>query len=67
MALREVEYKLYYEDDDPGSIVEALNTDREYAIWEVDTDSGEACIVVIHPEYIKVKIIKDETTEDRIE
>ena len=52
---KETEYKLYYDDDDPGNIVEALNTDKQYMMYEIDGDKG--IIVVIHPEYINVKII----------
>lgn len=52
----ETVYELPFSDDDPGNIVEALNTDREYMMYEMDHDSG--IIVVIDPSFgIKVKII----------
>ena len=53
----ETEYKLYYSDDDPGNIVEALNNDLSYTMYEVSED--KAMIVMIHPEYINVKIVEN--------
>ena len=55
--MKELEYQINYDDDDPGNIVEALNTDRSYTLYEVDPETGRGAIVMIHPEYIKVKII----------
>ena len=53
----ELEFKIPYDDDDPGNIVEALNTDRTYTLYQIDHD-GRGAIVMIHPEYIKVKIVE---------
>ena len=51
----ETEYHLAFNDDDPGNIVEALNTDKEYMLYELTDNRG--IIVVIDPMGIKVKII----------
>ena len=51
----ETEYQIWYDDDDPGNIVEALDRDLSYTLYEIE--DGRGCIVQIHPEYIKVKII----------
>ena len=53
--MKETEYTLRYAEDDPGNIVEALNNDLSYTMWEMDDDT--AMMVMIHPEYIRVKII----------
>lgn len=54
--MSEIVYELPFSDDDPGNIVEALNTDREYMMYEMDHTGG--IVIVIDPSYgIKVKIV----------
>lgn len=54
--MKEIEYHYTFDDDNPGDIVEALNTDREYSMWEMDDDGG--IFILIKPTGISVKIIK---------
>lgn len=51
----EIEYEYRFNDDNPGDIVEALNTDTEYSMWELGDDGG--IFILIQPTGIKVKII----------
>lgn len=55
--MKETEYHYEFTDDDPGNIVEALNTDREYMLYEIDSNSQRGIVIIIDPLGIKVKII----------
>lgn len=54
--MKETVYHYSFTDDNPGDIVEALNTDREYMMYELDDSGG--IIIVIKPTGIDIKIIE---------
>lgn len=58
--MQEVEYEFLFNDDHPGDIVEALNNDKEYLMWETDPLTGEGIAILIQPDRIKIKILQNE-------
>ena len=44
-----------FEDDDPGNLVEALNTDRSLIIWGQDDLSGRDIMIKIDYNGIHIK------------
>ena len=52
------EYFYQFGEDDPGNVVEALNTDRSLVLWDMD-EGGTGMMLRISYEGIEIKI-KDE-------